>query len=779
MTTTTIRYTTKINSTESDVKTIDESMYKFECEKFGCYEVIPDDENVKLYFDVDFKQSDEEPIYEQIWFDKLLEISVDAITKFCIEEVGQPNPIMTICQSNSESFIDWKMKKETWKISFHIIVENVIATKKTQMIIINNLNTYCKDCTDYQDYMGEQKLFDDSIYDLKRKIRSIGCSKPKENRPLVLHNGTFEGHCISGFIPNDALVYYREPEVKPEYIAVVASGDDIDYKKFDKYIDAGLLVETCKEGTHKDYINVGYSFINVLGIEKGKTLFHKLTMNWGCENKQREFEERFDYLSRDKNRNKKVGRQTIINYAKKVDANKVKEINKLVLKCNNVNESEISENETFEYIVNEFEKTHCKIINKSMFIKQTDNGIVLIQKSKLLIAYEHIGYKEYVYEKNAKVIKTCSFIPKWLGINHTIRHYEDMDMYPNMEMCPENIFNLWVPFKCEKYTDEYVKNNDALNIILNHIKILCGNEDEPSDYFIKWIAQMIQYPEDKTICPVFISKEGAGKGTLMLLFKLMLGISKVFETTTPSRDVWGDFNSIMKDAFLVNLNELSRKETVESDGRMKGLITDNSMTINQKGIDAYTIKSYHRFIITTNHEEPISTSNDDRRYLVMRSSDELIGNKEYFAELYALLKDKNVIRTCYDYFKSIPDMDEFGLLHIPKTEYQNDLKSLNVSPIEQWLEFFTRENNDKETLTLSSGRIFELFNDWKEYNKVAYEVSNVKFNLRLTNLKIEGIEKGIPTKKGKTKIFDIAKLKKHFKIGCMIQLNNDDDYNVY
>ncbi len=54
---------------------------------------------------------------------------------------------------------------------------------------------------------------------------------------------------------------------------------------------------------------------------------------------------------------------------------------------------------------------------------------------------------------------------------------------------------------------------------MNHIKVLCNHDDVVFDYFIKWIAQMIQHPETKTNCPTFISKEGAGKGTLMRLFK--------------------------------------------------------------------------------------------------------------------------------------------------------------------------------------------------------------------------------------------------------------------
>jgi hypothetical protein len=169
------------------------------------------------------------------------------------------------------------------------------------------------------------------------------------------------------------------------------------------------------------------------------------------------------------------------------------------------------------------------------------------------------------------------------------------------------------------------------------------------------------------------------------LFLALFGRNNFYQTSNPSRDVWGNFNSQMINAFFVNLNELSKKDTVESQGKIKGLITDTSLTINAKGKDQFEMNSYHRFIITTNKEDPIATSQDDRRNIIIRTSDELIGNKEYFNKLHTLLDDVNVIRTCYDYFKSIPNLDKFNEIEIPKTEYQSNLKRLELSPPEQFL----------------------------------------------------------------------------------------------
>jgi hypothetical protein len=102
-------------------------------------------------------------------------------------------------------------------------------------------------------------------------------------------------------------------------------------------------------------------------------------------------------------------------------------------------------------------------------------------------------------------------------------------------------------------------------------------------------------------------------------------------------------------------------------------------TVNQ-----FNVTSYHRFLITTNNEDPITTKNDDRRNLVIRSSDEKKGDKEYFKIIHDLLKDVDVIKTYYEYFMNIPDVDVFYNIPVPVTEYQNDMKEISLPAIERW-----------------------------------------------------------------------------------------------
>ena len=402
-----------------------------------------------------------------------------------------------------------------------------------------------------------------------------------------------------------------------------------------------------------------------------------------------------------------------------------------------------------------------------------------MSKKQLIDSYEHMSCG--INSKGVPI----SFIQKWTYCNDGISKKDSMQIYPNPTQCPRNIFNLWRPFAMELIKTPYEKDTEGLEIMLKHILILCNNEKPVYDYFIGWIALMIQQPEVKTTCITLISKEGAGKGSLMKSFSNMMGDSKVLETKDPARDVWGQFNGIMTDAFLVNLNEMEMADTKQAEGKIKALITDPQMTINLKGVNQFKIISSHHFIITANEKkEVIKTTKDDRRKLIIRSSDELIGNKKYFDKMYALLDKIELIRTLYDYFKTY-DLKDYNYKQIPSTEYQDDLKELSVSAPENWLEFFTRSRKPNivygvDSVEMLGKNVFEVFMCWKNENNIKYETTPIQLGMKLKNLKIDGISKGRDLAQGKTKVFDMIKLRKYFNIDCQIDLENEDeiiDYN--
>ncbi len=443
------------------------------------------------------------------------------------------------------------------------------------------------------------------------------------------------------------------------------------------------------------------------------------------------------------------------------------------------------QNETYAKMKEQFELQHCKIINKSVYIKLlTDKSIVYMSKNELIVSYEHIKFTKIVSSPGAEPYPVkVKFINEWID-DCSIRKYEDVGIYPPPLKCPKHIYNLWNNFDGEDLIKEFEKKPKELQEILNHILILCNNEQHISNYFIQWMAQMVQFPAVKSVCPTFISKEGAGKGTLLQILRRLLGSKSVLETTKPSRDVWGSFNGIMKNAFLVNLNELSARETMESEGVIKGLITDNALQINEKGRNQYEIKSYHRFIITTNKEEPIKTKQGDRRNFIIRCSDQLCGDKKYFDNMYSLIKNDDVMATFYKYLLDLPNMDKFNLLEIPQTEYQSDLNELSIDPILLYITDFTEENfyykdsTDEPIMEVFSNEVYNNFIKWCKNKNIPYDVSSVKFAVRLKRMNINGISQGSRTNKGRKILFDIDKLKIFLKMDFIEDVKDitDDEY---
>jgi hypothetical protein len=405
----------------------------------------------------------------------------------------------------------------------------------------------------------------------------------------------------------------------------------------------------------------------------------------------------------------------------------------------NENQIELINPNSFQTKCINFEKTHCKIINKSIFMKFENNSFTPMNRNAIKTSYEHIKCEVEV-EKNGKITtKTTSFINKWLEYEN-IRRFDDVGVYPPSKNCPDNIFNMWIPFEME-LIENYEHNQEAIDFFLNHIKILCNHEEAVYDYFICWIGQMIQFPHIKTTCPTLISQEGAGKGSLMRLFEKMLGKEKVYETATPSRDVWGNFNGRMTSSFLVNLNELSKCETREATNKIKALITDSQLTINIKNVSQYIIESFHRFIITTNNPEPIATSKDERRKFFINSSDELIGNGEYFAKLYAYLEDIDVIKSIFEFFKNYPDLEKFHNRKFPITEYQKELIMMSIDPIEHWFKDYVVDNINNGFFEAKSSDLFSLFQSYCSKKHPNYQTSHMAFCVRFNRFGFGGVNK--------------------------------------
>jgi len=513
-----------------------------------------------------------------------------------------------------------------------------------------------------------------------------------------------------------------------------------------KIINAGLLDHKCND--YQDWIKVGFAIYNSLNDFELFDLFSKRSSKYDAESVRKywgNFKETLD---------NKLTFLSILFWARDdLDLYKTLNINENVVR-------EKDNEQTFLKKCKLFELTHCKIINEGLYIHHEDNEIKVLSEPDLRSRYKHIcsGF--------TKSNKPINFIEQWITNNNDIRNKKNMGVH--IKNCPEDCYNLWTPFSME-LIKSYLSKPEAIDLFKRHVSILCNHEEKITNFVIKWIAFMIQYPEKKSKMLVFVSDEGSGKNTLLEMIKCMIGHKKVFESTDPSRDVWGNFNGQMVDAFLVNLNEISALDFKNANGKVKGLITDASLTINEKGVKPFKIHSYHHFITSTNNEEAIKPSKNDRRNCLIRCSDELVKKNKtaeevvcintYLKTIYAMMENKDSMKTIFEWLKSIP-VDDFQNEEFPLTEFHITQTELSITPVEAWLRDFVINHHGESTVELTSNEVYACFRSWFSNNEPNKDCcSSLQLGVRLTNFNKNFIVKK-HSNNGNVRIFNIPELHK-------------------
>ena len=99
--------------------------------------------------------------------------------------------------------------------------------------------------------------------------------------------------------------------------------------------------------------------------------------------------------------------------------------------------------------------------------------------------------------------------------------------------------------------------------------------------------------------------------------------------------VTGRFNNSIQNTKLIIIDEMGSSERAERSNfdKLKKLITEPKTQIERKYENPKTIINVCSFIILSNHDDPIKLENDDRRYVVTRTSPIYVNDLEYCSRL--------------------------------------------------------------------------------------------------------------------------------------------------
>lgn len=267
--------------------------------------------------------------------------------------------------------------------------------------------------------------------------------------------------------------------------------------------------------------------------------------------------------------------------------------------------------------------------------------------------------------------------------------YNNIDYYNTF-----NSFDINREKVCDMYPKLDYKNDEEIAPLLEHIKhIICKDDDEKYDYFIKWLAHILQKPHIQTGVVIALqSVQGAGKGILFNDFlKPIIGYAA--SQLTKMGELTGQFNEILHKKVLININEAVWGGNKTDKGILKSIITEPKIRIEKKYRNPEEYDNYVNFLIDSNEDYIIPADDKERRYNLYKCNNKY-GNMdlqnperiEYFDKVRKC-KPEKFAKFLYDL-----DITEFNPRKFKKTEELQEQVEMGWSPlIEWWYKYINEE----------------------------------------------------------------------------------------
>jgi hypothetical protein len=216
------------------------------------------DKKTKYYFDIDIYAEETECDFDQ-GLAELIEQKGKQYITFALSQITDVKPNIAVATSHGVN------DKGKVKYSVRYFVSNLMDTKDNIKGFVQQLNKYVLSKSDGQENIYEwidprnakelkakphKKLFDEGIYDSNRKMRCVNTSKPNEDRPLIMKEGTIEQTIITGCFDEETVeLKYQARPSSPNSVVTIEPNQKIQTK--DKYLE--LLFNVIGNGNHIDY----------------------------------------------------------------------------------------------------------------------------------------------------------------------------------------------------------------------------------------------------------------------------------------------------------------------------------------------------------------------------------------------------------------------------------------------------------------------------------------------------------------------------------------------
>ncbi len=284
----------------------------------------------------------------------------------------------------------------------------------------------------------------------------------------------------------------------------------------------------------------------------------------------------------------------------------------------------------------------------------------------------------------------------------------------------QEIFNLFVPTKYLLLK----KNSEIINPVKSFpaiYKLLINliPKYRERKMFLNWLAGIMQTREKQLTAWVFKGVQGTGKNVLLeRVLQPLFGTDQARKVE--NQELHSEFNPWLQNAMFIAFNEVvyDKNTTASVKSKLKAIITDPVITINEKQVRNYDITNNVNCIFFSNEKIPVIIENQDRRFNVVNTG--------------KALRD-------YDWFSQNPE----GFLHQLEDEVGIFAQFLMNWKYDSNMAKTCIDNEEKELMVTASMNRFEEFAYHLRHEDIEWFEENISSSIgipmvRLTKNDING-----------------------------------------
>ena len=214
------------------------------------------------------------------------------------------------------------------------------------------------------------------------------------------------------------------------------------------------------------------------------------------------------------------------------------------------------------------------------------------------------------------------------------------------------------------------------------LEVIAGGDMGLYRYLILYLAHMLQRPQDKPgVVIAMLGGQGTGKGSALQILDRIWSSSTLLVSDVDH--VIGRFNAALEGNYVICMDEAMFAGDKRAMDRLKSLVTEPTITIEQKQQPRRSIESYHRFFTATNHAHFAHVEPDDRRFVFFHVSDKRQGDLTYWKQVHQAINDPAVISAMvYDLQRY--DLANFDVRQRPKNEAHMDQKLRSLTGFDRY-----------------------------------------------------------------------------------------------